>query len=374
MHSKPITHINSYFIASPLHSELMCALDKKGICQQVFVPVQKTAHLNKNMPGKLVHGEIHYSHCFSTLHRYLWPLKMLRIWQAFKKHFIKHPAKLIHAHTLIVNGLIAYWAYKKWETPYIVTVRNTDLNVFLKNLPFLKPLALKVLDHAAKIITISPAYRDEQLHKYFPKAKYPDIYRKCEVVPNGIHDFWIENRRIKKNRQEVPTLIFSGRVDKNKNLEGLMDACKLLTKEGFGLKLNVLGDGPLLAMFKKRDYGFPVSFHGHISDRAHLLQLMRQSDLMVVPSFAESFGLVYPEAMSQGLPVIYTRSQGFDGHFPDGHVGYAVDPDSAEDIAEKIKMIFADYDKLSGNAFEASLYFSWDKVAEKLIKLYSKLH
>jgi glycosyltransferase involved in cell wall biosynthesis len=368
-----ITHINSYFIASPLHSELVNALDKKGVRQQVFVPVQKAAHLNKNMPVKLEHGEIYYTHCFSTFHRYLWPLKMLRIWQAFKKHFTKHPANLIHAHTLIVNGLIAYWAYKKWGTPYIVTVRNTDLNVFLRKLPFLKPLALKVLDHAAKIIAISPAYRDEQLHKYFPRVSNPEIHRKCEVVPNGIHDFWIENRRIKENRQEVPTLIFSGRVDKNKNLEGLMDACKLLTKEGFGLKLNVLGDGPLLAMFKKRDYGFPVSFHGHISDRAQLLQLMRQSDLMVVPSFAESFGLVYPEAMSQGLPVIYTRGQGFDGHFPDGHVGFAVNPHDANDIARKIKRVFADYERLSANAYRASLVFSWENVANQLSALYEKV-
>jgi glycosyltransferase involved in cell wall biosynthesis len=368
-----LTHVNSYFIASPLHSELVSGLDKKGIRQQVFVPVQKTAHLNKNMPGKLEHGEIHYTHCFSTLHRYLWPLKMLRIWQAFKKHFMKHPAKLIHAHTLIVNGLIAYWAYKKWGTPYIVTVRNTDLNVFLRKLPFLKPLALKVLDHAEKIITISPAYRDEQLHKYFPKEKFPEIYRKCEIVPNGINDFWIENRRIKENRQAVPTLIFTGRVDKNKNLAALLNACELLTKEGFGLRLNVLGDGPLLDIFKKREYGFPVSFHGHISAKTQLLHSMRQSDLMAVPSFAESFGLVYPEAMSQGLPVIYTSGQGFDGHFPDGHVGFAVDPNSPYDIAKKIKMVFADYERVAANAYEASLVFSWENVANQLSALYEKV-
>jgi glycosyltransferase involved in cell wall biosynthesis len=368
-----ITHINSYFIASPLHSELVTAMDKAEVEQHVFVPVETTSHMNKNIPTNLQHGEIHYTHCFNTLHRYLWPLKMLRIWQAFKKHVTKHPAKLIHAHTLIVNGLIAYWAHKKWGTPYFVTVRNADLNVFLKNLPFLKPLALKVLDHAARIITISPAYRDQQLHQYFHKKKHPEIYLKCEVMPNGIHDFWIENRHVKENSQEVPTLIFSGRVDKNKNLKGLMDACELLTKGGFGLKLNILGDGPLLAIFKNRAHGFAVNFHGHVSDKIQMLHIMRESDLMVVPSFTESFGLVYPEAMSQGLPVIYTRGQGFDGHFPDGHVGFAVDPNSSNDIAEKIKMAFDDHERLSANAYEASLEFSWKNVATQLLALYDKV-
>lgn len=40
-----------------------------------------------------------------------------------------------------------------------------------------------------------------------------------------------------------------------------------------------------------------------------------------MPSHKETFGLVYAEAMSQGLPIIYTKNQGFDGQFPDGYVG-----------------------------------------------------
>jgi len=349
-------------------------LDKNGVCQQVFVPVQKADHLNRNLPAGLQHGEIHYFHCFNTLHRYLWPLKMLRIWQAFKKYFSGHPTPLIHAHTLIVNGLIAYRAHKKWGTPYIVTVRNTDLNVFMKNLPLLKPLILKVLENAAKILTISPAYRDKQLNFFFPQEKYPEIFEKCDVVPNGINDYWMEKRRAKENRQQISTLIFSGRIDKNKNLSALLNACKILTGEGFQLKLNVLGDGPFLALFRNKEYGFPVTFHGYLSDKEKILHLMRQSDVLVVPSFAESFGLVYPEAMSQGLPVIYTKNQGFDGYFQDGHVGFAVDPTSPHEIAEKIRLVFTDYDRLSTNAFNASKDFSWDIVSRKLIQLYQSIH
>lgn len=368
-----ITHINSYFITSKLHGELVNTLDKKGVRQQVFVPVAKTEHLNKNKPEKLEYGAVHYTHCFSSFHRYLWPLKMLKIWYAFKKHVEKHPATLIHAHTLIVNGLVAYWAHKKWRVPYVLTVRNTDLNVFLKKLPLLKPLAFKVLDHATKIITISPAYSDEQLKVFFPETRYPEIYRKCEVVPNGIHDFWIKNRRAKENKQITPSLIFSGRIDKNKNLAGLLEVCNQLTAQGFDLELKVLGDGPLLTMFKNKKYDFPVSFHGHISDKTQVLHLIRQSDVMVVPSFAESFGLVYPEAMSQGLPVIYTRGQGFDGHFPDGHVGYAVDPRSPEEIADRIRKIMADYDRFSENAFAGASRFSWDKVSDSLLSIYEEV-
>ena len=43
-------------------------------------------------------------------------------------------------------------------------------------------------------------------------------------------------------------------------------------------------------------------------------------------SLGESFGLTYAEAMSQGVPVIYSKGQGFDGQFKEGVVGYHVDP------------------------------------------------
>ncbi|MBP7508049.1 MAG: glycosyltransferase family 4 protein [Prolixibacteraceae bacterium] len=368
-----ITHLNSYFIASPLHSELISALDRLGIKQNVFVPVQKASLISKNLPDELQAGHIYYIHCFGTIHRYLWPLKMLRIWRAFKKHYEKNPTPLIHAHTLIVNGLIAYWAHNKWGVPYVVTIRNTDLNLFLNRIPFFRALGLKVLNHADQIITISPAYRDNQMTRFFTKDKHLSIYEKCVIIPNGIHDFWIRNQQQKQQRQTIPAIVFSGRMDRNKNLDALLTACESLSGSGFALTLNILGDGPLLSGFKARQYGFPVKFYGHLSKKEQILEVLRKSDVLVVPSFNESFGLVYPEAMSQSLPVIYTRGQGFDGHFPDGYVGFSVNPYDADEIAEKIKLVFADYDRLSSNAHNLAPEFSWENVTGKLIKIYNAI-
>jgi len=58
--------------------------------------------------------------------------------------------------------------------------------------------------------------------------------------------------------------------------------------------------------------------------------------------------------MSQGLPVIYTRGQGFDGQFSEGEVGYSVDPNSPDEIASKIKAVLGDYERLSKRALEAA--------------------
>ena len=80
--------------------------------------------------------------------------------------------------------------------------------------------------------------------------------------------------------------------------------------------------------------------------------------------------LHYAEAMSQGLPVIYTRGQGFDRQFPDGTVGYAVsDRDSAE-LAEKILLAMEHYTERSNRCTELAGIFDWDRIANEILKTY----
>ena len=104
--------------------------------------------------------------------------------------------------------------------------------------------------------------------------------------------------------------------------------------------------------------------------KEELIEFYRSSDIFVLTSHKETFGLVYPEAMSQGLPVIYTRGQGFDGHFDEGKVGYAVSDNDPDELAEVILSITNNYSKLSNNAFELVDKFNWNTIADQLIDIY----
>ncbi len=367
-----VTHINSYFIASPLHSELVTALDKIGVAQQVFVPVQMAAQINRNLPEKLQHGSVFYTHCFNTFDRYLWPLKMLKIWRAFKKHYAQQPAQFIHAHTLIVNGLIAYWAHKKWGVPYIVSVRYTDVYIFMLRSVFFRKIGIKILKQAKAVIFLSPAYRDIHLKRICPEFELEGILRNSHIIPNGINQFWLKNRKMTSKHHGVRNILFVGVIDERKNLLTLIEACEILNNKGFKVALIVVGDGPLLRKMKSKQYVTKINFLGRITDRQQILIHYRESDILVVPSIIETFGLVYPEAMSQGLPVIYTKEQGFDGFYPEGYLGYAVNPKDPGDIAKKIKLIYADYDRLAKNSYNESSDFSWDKIATKFNEIYLK--
>ena len=77
--------------------------------------------------------------------------------------------------------------------------------------------------------------------------------------------------------------------------------------------------------------------------------------------------------MSQGLPVIYTAGEGFDGQFQDGDVGYAVDPHSPQQIAELIEKITLDYNRISRNCLSRVDRFRWDTISDRYQKLYEEI-
>ena len=90
-------------------------------------------------------------------------------------------------------------------------------------------------------------------------------------------------------------------------------------------------------------------------------------------SRGETFGLVYLEAMSQGLPVIYSKNTGIDGIFEQGTIGYGVSPGSVSEMAKAIEKIIADYENISSNCINEARNFNWASVAEKYQSLYSRI-
>ena len=106
------------------------------------------------------------------------------------------------------------------------------------------------------------------------------------------------------------------------------------------------------------------------SPKEKVLECMRDSDILIIPSRTETFGLVYAEAMSQGMPVIFTRGQGFDGQYKEGYVGYSVDCNNAEEIAMRVIDILNDFSNISNNCIKESVKYDWGLVADKYIDIY----
>ena len=207
------------------------------------------------------------------------------------------------------------------------------------------------------VIKREPSYFFENIHE--------DLERFLKETFGELEPYTADNKPFE--RAFRPAI----QITENKNISTTVDAVERLRSEGVSIMLTVAGpirDLQYDGYFAK--YPF-VTYLGKLTPEQVKVAL-RQSDLFVMPSHKETFGLVYAEAMSQGLPVLYTRGEGFDGQFPDGQVGYAVDDHDSRDVAEKIKAVMANYDAMAWQAYEGCVRFSWPHLAEQYRDLYQK--
>ena len=117
----------------------------------------------------------------------------------------------------------------------------------------------------------------------------------------------------------------------------------------------------------------PFAEHRDRCPKEQLISFYRNSDVFLMPSITETFGLVYAEAMTQGLPVVYTRGQGFDRQFEEGAVGYSVDCHNPQEIADRILDCIGRYEEISSNCVSLCDKFNWDTIAQQYLELYSRI-
>ncbi|MGO1469550.1 MAG: glycosyltransferase family 4 protein [Tissierella sp.] len=362
-----VLHINSYYSVSSFYKNLYKEQIKKGLDIDVYVPVAKNIDTSS-----LDLGEFSYiSKNHGKYDRVLFSLKHSKIYKDIIKTYDISSYDLIHAHSLFSNGFIAYKLYKEYGIPYIVAVRNTDINVFFSKMIHLRQLGVNILKNAKEIIFISETYKKHVLDKYIDEDKKEDIFNKSTTIPNGIDKFWLENKYYDRSAPDKGAikLLYVGIIDKNKNIGTTIEACKKLIEEGYKINYTIIGkikDESFNNMIEKNSF---IEYIPHIS-KEELIEYYRESDIFVMPSKHETFGLVYLEAMSQGMPVIYTKGQGFDGRFEDGEVGFSVKYDDDEEIFNRIKDIVKDYSKISKGALENVDNFSWERITE----LYSEIY
>jgi glycosyltransferase involved in cell wall biosynthesis len=93
-----------------------------------------------------------------------------------------------------------------------------------------------------------------------------------------------------------------------------------------------------------------------------------------MPSKFETFGLGYIEALSQGLPIIYTIGQGVYGYFKEGEVGYATKSNNVNHLVENINKLILNYNDISRRCSIIADKFSWDIISNKYASIYDELN
>lgn len=345
-----ILHINTNYPYNVLHRNMIKAMPAGEAEHFVFAPVRKGSEpLPDTTPN--VYSPV----CYTVADRFLYFNKRRKLYPTLEKLLDLRSFGLLRAYTLFTDGDIAYCIHKKYGMPCVVAIRNSDVNVFFRWFFFLQPYAMRILENAETIFFLSYAYRREVFSRYIPSDKKQSLYRKTAIIPNGIDTFWrshvleesvLENRTALAAQEPLP-LLFAGTLDRNKNPRAIVEAIAILEKRGVKTRLTMVGK---------------------IKFKRYTEQLLQAPGV----TYHETFGLVYAEALSQGMPVIYTRGQGFDGHFPEGSIGKAVEADRPEEIAEAILTIRDAFPSIQHRCLAASQRFYWEKIDMAYMEIYKK--
>lgn len=236
---------------------------------------------------------------------------------------------------------------------FVAGVHSSDFDVLSK--PLYKIYFKGELEKAYKK-AVNIACRSHVLKKRFIK-EYPMYISKTFTALSGIdteQNNFVQLRQkpryIDGIKSDCKRILTCANLIKRKNVDKVIEACKKID----GVQLTVIGDG--VEKQKLMKMSSDVVFLGHLShDR--VFERMRASDIFVLPSVHETFGLVYLEAMSCGCVTVGTKGEGIDGIIEDGVNGFLCEVDELED---KLKEIIqrTDLKEIAQRAMETAAKYS----------------
>jgi len=213
---------------------------------------------------------------------------------------------IIHAHVVLPAGWAAVQLGEAFSIPVVLTEHSSPFSMHLRT-QYGQRLVRKTLLKTNRIVAVSPSLAKQIL----------SFERNVEVavIGNLIRSDFFKPAESKSEDVLRPTRFLSiALLSKQKGLIFLLEAAYLLVKRGItSFELVIGGDGPERAKLQSRVVSLGLS--GHCSflgamTRCHVRDQVQKSDVFVLPSLHETFGVVLGEAMACGKPVIATRCGG----------------------------------------------------------------
>ncbi|MBT2537142.1 D-inositol-3-phosphate glycosyltransferase [Arthrobacter sp. ISL-69] len=293
---------------------------------------------------------------------------------------------LIHSHYW-VSGVAGLELSGLWGVPLVHTmhtmakVKNLLLHSGEKPEPRRREDGEhRIVDGAARLIANTPAEAAELVSHY--NADFDQI----DVAPPGV-DLTVFSpafRTRSRAQLGVPAgkfhLLFAGRIQRLKGPQILIQAAALLRsrRPDIDLQLTILGalsgakDFDLKSLIHAAGMDDVVTHHPPVN-APELAAWFRSADVVVMPSYSESFGLVALEAQACGTPVVATRVGGLSRAIFDGRTGLLVDGHKAADWADVFEALYDDPATREDMGRAAALHaqsFGWQRTAAITLESY----
>jgi glycosyltransferase involved in cell wall biosynthesis len=291
------------------------------------------------------------------------------LWRWQKALLADFDPQILHAHTAFLDGYAAAWLARRLGVPMVLSegtgpfstlTRTSAQRRLTQSAVNAADLLLPVSNFQKRAISAAVDVSPQLPIRVLGNGFDPEIFKPTPLPPPAPARFlWI------------------GRLDDNKQPFLLLDAFASALTQRPDMRLNLLGDGPLLATIERRimepDLGGKVELRPP-TDRAGIAAALREHAALVISSQTETFGVVAIEALGSGRPVLTTRCGGPEEIVAATDGGLVVD-NSVEALAEGFLHVAANaaHNDPWAMALTAANHYGSKMIAQALIENYIQL-
>ncbi|MEP7229568.1 MAG: N-acetyl-alpha-D-glucosaminyl L-malate synthase BshA [Ginsengibacter sp.] len=286
--------------------------------------------------------------------------------------------ELLHVHYAIPHASAAYMARQILlkegiDIPVITTLHGTDITLVGRDKTY-SPVVTFSMNESNAITAVSRNLRDETFKNF-------KIEKEIEVIYNFVDVKRFNRKPVNAFKQIIAPdnekiLLHASNFRKVKRVPDVVKVFEQLNKK-IPSKLLFVGDGPersfVERVCRESDSHADIRFLGRQEQMEDILAI---SDLFILPSEYESFGLVALEAMAAGVPVVSTNAGGLPEINIEGITGFLSDVGDVDGMSKKIIDLFTDekaFEKMKKNAFSQAQKFDIDKIVPEYENLYKKI-
>lgn len=285
-----------------------------------------------------------------------WPLAAAALPIARRLHAEK-PFDIVHAHMLPRDGHAGLLIARRLGVPLALTVHGTD--VFHSFIPGREPSPrnARIAREADALMAVSSLlmarvslWRGERLSR---------------IVQNGV-----DLSLVPENTQNIPRRVISvGTLKARKCMDRTLEAFARVAADYPDATLTIVGVGEMEAQLRARiaelGLGARVTLTGGLP-HAEVLRLMADSDLFVLPSWGEGYGIVYIEAMAAGCIAVGARGEGIADTIADGENGFLIPAGDTGETERVMRDVFEHpraYEALRERGRRTARALTWEKNA-----------
>ncbi|WP_026449899.1 N-acetyl-alpha-D-glucosaminyl L-malate synthase BshA [Aequorivita capsosiphonis] len=286
-----------------------------------------------------------------------------------------HKIELLHVHYAIPHAYAGYMAKKMLEEeniyiPMVTTLHGTDITL-VGNHPFYKPAVTFSINNSDVVTSVSKSLKEDTIHLF-------NIKKEIHVVPNFIDIPKKINpfTECQRDLMAEPHERIITHVSNLRSVKRVKDVIEIFDRiqQKIPSKLIIVGEGPERESCEKlaaeKGIEDKVLFLGNSNEVDKILCF---TDLFILPSEKESFGLAALEAMACGVPVISSNTGGLPEVNIDGVSGFLSDVGNVDEMAENaLKILASDevLNKFKKQAVESAMVFD----TKKIVPLYEELY